>query len=53
MILNGKIKKNKGELHTKDELNGKEIISKLNFEVISRNNFSYLEIDLITGKASN
>ena len=50
-ILNGKIKKNKGELHTKDELNGKEIVSKLNFEVISkRNNFSYLEIDLITGR---
>ena len=40
-ILNGKIKKNKGELHTKDELNGKEIVSKLKFEVISkRNNFS-------------
>ena len=50
-ILNGKIKKNKGELHTKDELNGKEIVSKLYFEVISkRNNFSYLEIDLITGR---
>ena len=50
-ILNGKIKKNKGELHTKDELNGKEIVSKLKFEVISkRNNFSYLEIDLITGR---
>jgi len=50
-ILNGKIKKNKGELHTKDELNGKEIDSKLYFEVISkRNNFSYLEIDLITGR---
>lgn len=50
-ILNGKIKKNKGELHTKDELNGKEIVSKLNFEVIlKRNNFSYLEIDLITGR---
>ena len=51
VILNGKIKKNKGELHTKDELNGKEIVSKLYFEVISkRNNFSYLEIDLITGR---
>ena len=50
-ILNGKIKKNKGELHTKDKLNGKEIVSKLYFEVISkRNNFSYLEIDLITGR---
>ena len=51
VILNGKIKKNKGELQTKDELNGKEIVSKLYFEVISkRNNFSYLEIDLITGR---
>ncbi len=50
-ILNGKIKKNKGELYTKDNLNGKEIVSKLYFEVISkRNNFSYLEIDLITGR---
>ena len=50
-IVNGKIKKNKGELYTKDILNGKEIVSKLYFEVISkRNNFSYLEIDLITGK---
>ena len=50
-ILNGKIKKNKGELYSKDNLNGKEIVSKLYFEVISkRNNFSYLEIDLITGR---
>ena len=33
------------------ELNGKKIVSKLYFEVISkRNNFSYLEIDLITGR---
>ena len=51
VIVNGKIKKNKGELYTKDDLNGKEIISKLYFEVISkRNNFSYLEINLITGR---
>ncbi len=50
-ILNGKIKKNKGELYSKDNINGKEIVSKLYFEVISkRNNFSYLEIDLITGR---
>ncbi len=50
-IVNGKIKKNKGELHTKVDSNGKEIVSKLYFEVISkRNNFSYLEIDLITGR---
>ena len=51
VIVNGKIKKNKGELFTRDNLNGKEIVSKLYFEVISkRNNFSYLEIDLITGR---
>ena len=51
VIVNGKIKKNKGELFTKDYLNGKEIVSKLYFEVISkRNNFSYLQIDLITGR---
>ena len=50
-IVNGKIKKNKGELYTKDDSNGKEIVSKLYFEVISKkNNFSYLEIDLITGR---
>lgn len=50
-ILNGKIKKNNGELYSKDASNGKEIVSKLYFEVISkRNNFSYLEIDLITGR---
>ena len=51
VILNGKIKKNKGELLTSDNLNGKKIISKLYFQVISKtNNFSYLEIDLITGR---
>lgn len=51
VIVNGKIKKNKGELLTSDNLNGKKIISKLYFQVISkRNNFSYLEIDLITGR---
>ncbi len=51
VIVNGKIKKNKGVLFTRDNLNGKEIVSKLYFEVISkRNNFSYLEIDLITGR---
>tara|TARA_B100000609_G_C17213317_1_gene435060 strand:- start:234 stop:1097 length:864 start_codon:yes stop_codon:yes gene_type:complete len=51
VIINGKIKKNKGELHTKDRSSGKEIVSKLYFEVISKkNNFSYLEIDLITGR---
>jgi len=50
-IINGKIKKNKGEIHSKEKLNGKEIESKLYFEVISKkNNFSYLEIDLITGR---
>ncbi len=50
-IVNGKIKKNKGELYSKDDFNGKEIVSKLYYEVISkRNNFSYLEIDLITGR---
>ena len=50
-IVKGKIKKNKGELYTKDNLRGKEIVSKLYFEVISKkNNFSYLEIDLITGR---
>ena len=51
VIINGKIKKNKGEIHSKEKLNGKEIESKLYFEVISKkNNFSYLEIDLITGR---
>ena len=51
VIVNGKIKKNKGELLTSDNLNGKKIISKLYFQVISKtNNFSYLEIDLITGR---
>ena len=51
VIINGKIKKNKGEIHTKEKLNGKEIESKLYFEVISKkNNFSYLEVDLITGR---
>ena len=50
-IINGKIRKNKGELYSKDSLNGKEVVSKLYFDVISkRNNFSYLEIDLITGR---
>ena len=33
VIVNGKMKKNKGELHTKDSLNGKDIVSKLYFEV--------------------
>jgi len=51
VIVNGKIKKNKGELYTKEDLNGKDVVSKLYFEVISkRNNFSYLEVDLITGR---
>ncbi len=51
VIINGKIKKNKGELHTKEKSNGKAIESKLSFEVISKkNNFSYLEVDLITGR---
>jgi len=51
VIINGKIKKNKGEIHTKDSLNGKEVESKLYFEVISKkNNFSYLEVELITGR---
>ena len=51
VIVNGKMKKNKGELHTKDSLNGRDIVSKLYFEVLSKkNNFSYLEIDLITGR---
>ena len=51
VIINGKIKKNKGEIQTKDIINGKEIVSKLYFEVISKkNNFSYLEVDLITGR---
>ena len=51
VIINGKIKKNKGEIQTKDTFNGKEIVSKLYFEVISKkNNFSYIVVDLITGR---
>ncbi len=51
VIINGKIKKNKGEIYSKDKLKEKEIESKLYFEVIlKKNNFSYLEVDLITGR---
>ena len=31
-----KNEKNKGELHTKDSLNGRDIVSKLYFEVLSK-----------------
>ena len=51
VIINGKIEKNKGELHTKDKIDGKLVESKLYFETKAKNkNFSYLEVELITGR---
>tara|TARA_B100000963_G_scaffold358315_1_gene382664 strand:- start:7566 stop:8432 length:867 start_codon:yes stop_codon:yes gene_type:complete len=51
VIINGKIKKNKGEIISKFKKDGKDLESKLYFEVLlKKNNFSYLEVDLITGR---
>ena len=50
-IVNGNINKNKGEIITKEIINGKVIISKTLFQVKSnKKKFSLLDIELVSGR---
>ena len=51
VIINGQIRKNKGELITTELQGNKEVTSSTLFEVKSKNkNFSFLDVEILTGR---